>query len=79
MKPVSESTTGKKRMPWSNQFFIGAAIFAGFTTLEMITGEKLSKYNQSSIDRVQHLGWYLIPIAFCIVGFAFRANEKRKK
>jgi amino acid permease len=78
MKPVSESSAEKKRMPWSNQFFIGAAIFAAFTTLEIIIGQRLSKYHPHSIDRIHHLGWYLLPLCFCLFGFAFRAYEKRK-
>jgi hypothetical protein len=66
-------------MAWSKQFFIAAAIFTGFTTLQIITGENLGKYHPQSIDRVQHLGWYLLPIVFCLVGFALRAHENRKK
>jgi Na+-driven multidrug efflux pump len=78
MKQKPKSAEKRKGTRWSTQFFIGAAIFGAFTTLEIIVGQKLSKWNPHQIDRVEHLAWYFLPISFGLIGWIFRIYENNK-
>jgi putative Mn2+ efflux pump MntP len=69
----------EKETPWSTQFFIGAAIFAGVITLEMIVGGTSGRFGSRYINRSEHAVRYLLPLAFLIAGLAFYSHEKRKK
>jgi hypothetical protein len=73
------SQAPEKKTPWSTQFFVGAAIFAGVITLEMIVGGTSGRFGSRDINRSEHAFKYLLPLAFSIAGLAFRSYENRKK
>jgi len=69
----------KPKTPWSIQFFIGAGIWAGYITLQMLAGETLGKHHSHDINRAEHALWYLGPLMLGLTGVAFRAFEDKQK
>ena len=68
----------RKKTPWSKQFFICASIFAGVISLEICLGQTIGKHPRE-IRRLDHVGWFTLPLLFLIFGLVFRAFEKKEK
>jgi cytochrome b561 len=70
----------KKRISWSEAVFSLAAILAALITFEVVIGEIPGKYPRipRTIDRVEHLWYYIIPFALFFVGWIIKGYENRK-